>query len=50
MYDVEQLEAEAGREIAAEQDGEGFDIGEYGENYQDGEYYAEDRDHDDFPE
>jgi hypothetical protein len=50
MYDVEQLEAEAGREMAAEQDGEGFDISEYGENYQDGEYYAEDRDPDDFPE
>lgn len=50
MYDVEQLETEAGREMAAEQDGEGFDISEYGENYQDGEYYAEDRDPDDFPE
>ena len=49
-YDVDELDAEDGRDIAAQHDTEGVDFSEYGENYQDGEYYAEDRDPDDFPE
>jgi hypothetical protein len=46
--DADALEAEEQRQIADEYDGEGGAIGDYGEEYGDGVYYAEDRDPDDF--
>jgi hypothetical protein len=45
--DVETLEAEEARDIAEEYDAEGGDIGDFGDEYGDGVYYAEDRDPDD---
>ena len=45
--DVDALEAEEARAVAEEYDGEGQDITEFGEDYGDGVYYAEDRDPDD---
>ena len=48
--DADALEAEEQRAIADEYDGEGGDIGDFGEEYGDGIYYAEDRDPDDFAE
>lgn len=46
--DVDELDVENRLDIINEYDGEGMDISEFGENYQDGEYYPEDRDPDDF--
>jgi hypothetical protein len=46
--DVDALDAEAERAIEEEYDGEGGNIDELGEYYNDGTYYAEDRDPDDF--
>jgi len=46
--DVDALDAEAERAIEEEYDGEGGNIDELGEDYNDGTYYAEDRDPDDF--
>ena len=48
--DVDEMENENNRDIADEYNNEGVDISEFGENYQDGEYYNEDRDPDDFSE
>jgi len=48
IYELEKLEQD---ELDAEDGGLGrneFDLTELGENYMDGEYYAEDRDPDDF--
>ena len=45
---VDALDAEAERAIEEEYDGEGGNIDELGEDYNDGTYYAEDRDPDDF--
>ena len=45
--DADALEAEEQRAIEEEYDGEGGDIGDYGEEYGDGVYYTEDRDPDD---
>lgn len=46
--DVNMLEAEEQRDAIEEHDNEGNDFGDFGEDYGDGVYYAEDRDPDDF--
>lgn len=46
--EVEDLDREAAVAAEQEYDAEGMDIGDFGEDYQDGVYYQEDRDPDDY--
>jgi hypothetical protein len=46
--DVNVLEAEEQLDAIREHDNEGNDFGDFGEDYGDGVYYAEDRDPDEF--
>lgn len=47
---VEDLEREMTEDAAKQHDDDGYQIGEFGGEYQDGVYYAEDRDPDDYEE
>jgi hypothetical protein len=47
---VEDLEREMTEDAAKQHDDDGYQIGEFGDEYQDGVYYAEDRDPDDYEE